>query len=410
MKKIVYQAVIVIMVITLNACAKATPEYIEGMINPGDEIDGMVFTTTDEVDWNNSLSFLCLNEDIDETATQAPIPCFATPGSNIFLGSCNGILFDTEKEAKKRWDDFKLEITFDNQEINLPTFGFIETEAYGYEEKYLRMWNLKIENIKPGLHTIVCVSESNSEDSRTFTYNFTVSDKSETFPILSEEVFPYIQLYTSEKANLNYVIYIPGEYGVNPKREWPLILYLHGGDRVNSSVRILKNEYLLSTLEHQDYFPFIVVAPQGKGAYEFWATDEMIDSIMALLEEIQSVLSVDANQIYLTGPSAGGNGTWEIGLRHPDRFAALAPVMGYYGWPFAVPENICDLADVPIWAYHGETDDKIPLEAEQNLIDALEACGGDVQMTVFPDVGHDLSAESVYTSELYKWFLEQKKK
>jgi len=117
----------------------------------------------------------------------------------------------------------------------------------------------------------------------------------------------------------------------------------------------------------------------------------MVESIMTLLDEIQGVLTVDPNRIYLTGVSAGGNGTWSIGLRHPERFAALAPVMGYYGWPFTVPEKT------------------IPLDAEQNLVDELKACGGDVQFTVFPGVGHDVNQEKVYSSELYEWLLEHKK-
>ncbi len=176
---------------------------------------------------------------------------------------------------------------------------------------------------------------------------------------------------------------------------------------MNNSVKLLPNVYPLSTLADQKDFPFIVVAPQGTGEYEFWAKDEMVNSIMTLLDEVQGVLSVDSNRICLTGESAGGNGTWSIGVRHPERFAALAPMMGYYGWPPTVPENICDLANVPVWAFHGAEDEIIPLEAEQDLVDALKACGGDVQFTVFPDVGHDLSSEQVYNSELYEWLLEQ---
>ena len=407
MKKIFYLALIVLFVFVLGTCAKSEPERIEGMINRGDEIDGMVFTTTDEIDWNISLSTYCDFKSAERTDISTTAPCYTSSGSSIFFGNCSGILFNTEEEAQKKWGDFKLEVTFNSQEVYLPSFGFmdIETEGY-YDEKYLRMWNLKIDNIKPGSHSIVCVWESEGKSGIT-THNFSVPDGRESFPVLSKEVVPRVQLYSSEKADLNYVMYIPGEYGVNPERDWPLLLYLHGGDRVNSTVRILKNDYLLSKLQNQDYFPFIVVAPQGTGEYEFWATDEMVDSIMTLLDEIQGVLTVDPNRIYLTGVSAGGNGTWSIGLRHPERFAALAPVMGYYGWPFSIPENICDLANVPVWAFHGETDETIPLEAEQGLVDALEDCGGDVQFTIFPGVGHDLNQEKVYSSELYEWLLEQ---
>jgi len=416
MNKLVQSMFIVILIIVISSCGETPPENetpperIEGMINRGDEIDGMVFTTTDEIDWNSSLSPYCDSESAKKTDKSTTVPCFTSSGSSIFFGNCNGVLFDTEKEVEKSWEDFKLEVTFDGQEINLASFGFIDVDIEGiYEKKYVRMWNLKVGNIQPGDHLIVCKLEEGDE-SDTRTYNFTVSDGRESFPVLSEEIAPRVQLYSSEKADLNYAMYIPGEYGVNPEREWPLILYLHGGDRVNSTVRILKNDYLLSKLANQDYFSFIVVAPQGTGEYEFWATDEMVDSILTLLDEIQGVLTVDPNRIYLTGVSAGGNGTWSIGLRHPERFAALAPVMGYYGWPFTVPENICDLEDVPVWAFHGEKDETIPLDAEQSLVNALKACGGDVQFTVFPGIGHDVNQEKVYSSELYEWLLEQKRK
>ena len=83
--------------------------------------------------------------------------------------------------------------------------------------------------------------------------------------------------------------------------------------------------------------------------------------------------------------------------------------MGYYGWPPTVPENICDLADVPVRAFHGAKDELIPLDAEQSLVDALKACGGDVQFTVFPDIGHDVHTQQIYTSELYDWLLAQTK-
>ena len=114
-----------------------------------------------------------------------------------------------------------------------------------------------------------------------------------------------INPYTSEKANLNYLLYIPEGYGLNPEQKWPLLIYLHGMSRVNTSVQVLRNDYPLNTLSDRDDFPFILVAPQGTGEYEFWATDKMANSIMTLLDEIQGILSVDPDRIYLTGGSAG---------------------------------------------------------------------------------------------------------
>jgi predicted esterase len=383
-------------------------ELVAGMINPGDEIDGMLFTTTDDIDWDISLAFLCDFSSWDDSSNRAA-PCFTLPGSSVFFGNYSGVGYDTPEEAVEEWRKVGSEVTFDGQPLNLPAFGHIEFELDDMEWKYAQVWNLMVENITPGTHTIQTVWED-AEASENNTYVFTVSDKPETFPAVSAEAPHRLNPYTSEKAHLNYLLYLPGEYGVDPGRTWPLLIYLHGMDRVNTSVDVLRNDYPLNTLADQDDFPFVVLAPQGTGEHEFWATDEMVTSIMTLLDEVQSVLAVDANRIYLTGVSAGGNGTWSIGVRHPERFAAMVSVMGYYGWPPTVPGSICDLADIPVWAFHGAKDELIPLEAEQSLVDALRACGGDVQFTVFPDVGHEVDAQQIYTSELYTWLLSQTRK
>jgi hypothetical protein len=117
-----------------------------------------------------------------------------------------------------------------------------------------------VENIMPGTHTIECKWQDDGESDAT-TYDFTVSDQPETFPTVSGKVTPRIQFYTSEKANLDYLLYVLGEYKENPERQWPVLLYLHGMDRVNKSVQVLRNDYPLNRLESQDYSPFVVVAP-----------------------------------------------------------------------------------------------------------------------------------------------------
>ena len=103
----------------------------------------------------------------------------------------------------------------------------------------------------------------------------------------------------------------------------------------------------------------------------------------------------------------GGNGVWTIGLRYPDYFAALAPVAGYFGWPPEVPENICDLKDVPVWAFHGGRDDIIPVEAGQELVDSLNACGGNAQFSVSQDMKIDVRVKIYAEPELFKWLLFQ---
>ena len=65
------------------------------------------------------------------------------------------------------------------------------------------------------------------------------------------------------------------EIDTNPEKEWPLILYLHGPDKVNSSAKVLKNDPPLNVLLNQEFFPFVVVVPKTSGEYERWAINEM---------------------------------------------------------------------------------------------------------------------------------------
>jgi len=49
----------------------------------------------------------------------------------------------------------------------------------------------------------------------------------------------------------------------------------------------------------------------------------------------------------------------------------------------------------------------VPAKVEQDLVDALKACGGDAQFTLKPDVVMPL--EEYANPELYEWFLSHSK-
>ena len=221
--------------------------------------------------------------------------------------------------------------------------------------------------------------------------------------------------FTSEKAQRNYLLFLPTAYGKDPQQKWPLILFLHGSGTRGSNVDNLKFEALPQILEFTPDFPAIVLSPQltDENNEEFWTGERVVESVFTLLDEVQSTYSVDPTRVYLTGVSIGGNGTWAYGLRYPDRFAALVPAMGFFGDTsgFFVPDNICDLKNVPIWAFHGGQDPIVPLEAEEGIINALKACGGNIQFTIYPDGDHDISGR-VYNNntDLYTWLLAQSMK
>ena len=88
----------------------------------------------------------------------------------------------------------------------------------------------------------------------------------------------------------------------------------------------------------------------------------------------------------------GGYGTWRLVAAYPERFAAAVPICGG-----GEPEKMAEpLSRVPIWAFHGAKDPIVPLVKEsQQMVDAVRETGGDVKLTVYPDVRAQLLGRHV---------------
>jgi predicted esterase len=73
----------------------------------------------------------------------------------------------------------------------------------------------------------------------------------------------------------------------------------------------------------------LLLCPTEPGPNEgFAATDAEREAVLAAVRWVRRRFDVDENAVFLTGFSRGGHLTWDLGLRHPDRWAALAPMCG----------------------------------------------------------------------------------
>ena len=61
-------------------------------------------------------------------------------------------------------------------------------------------------------------------------------------------------------------------------------------------------------------------------------------------------------------------------------------------------------------AFHGAKDDVVPINADQSMIDAINACGGDAQLKVYPEVGHDSWNPAYAEPDFYSWLLQQRRR
>ena len=72
------------------------------------------------------------------------------------------------------------------------------------------------------------------------------------------------------------------------------------------------------------------------------------------------------------------------------------------------PAVVCNARAVPVRAYHGGADDVVPLADQQACVDALRACGGTVDFTVYPGVGHDAWNPAYEDPALVPWLMQQR--
>jgi len=208
---------------------------------------------------------------------------------------------------------------------------------------------------------------------------------------------------TVQKAvRLPYLLFLPRDYGQDPHRRWPLILFLHGAGERGDDLDLVRQHGIARVAEKRPELPFVAVSPQCP-ADSTWMTE--MDAVLALLDDVVARCAVDIDHVYLTGLSMGGYGTWYLATLHPDRFAAIAPICGGGDWFFGFPERVCLIRHLPVWAFHGAKDPVVPLEESARLVQALEECGGDVRFTVYPEAGHDSWTQTYDNPELYEWFL-----
>ncbi|GMU84706.1 MAG: phospholipase [Planctomycetota bacterium] len=209
-----------------------------------------------------------------------------------------------------------------------------------------------------------------------------------------------------------YTIYVPPEY--KPDRAWPCILFLHGsGERGRDG--LLQTEVGMGTAirRHRDWFPAIVVMPQCRP--DKWWTEDMADMALKCLEDTSRSYRLDADRLYLTGLSLGGYGTWLIGGRLADRFAAIVPVCGFFGRPDqptdaeALRKLAESLKSMPIWCFHGGKDRAVNVTRSQEIVAAIRAAAGSVQYTEYPDGEHNVWDRAYGDRKLWQWLFAQKR-
>jgi poly(3-hydroxybutyrate) depolymerase len=243
---------------------------------------------------------------------------------------------------------------------------------------------------------------------------------------------PMVKAYRSEwDGTLQpYAIFVPREYDARHPSALVVALHGAGSDHRHNLRRVFgldnrpgetdeeasRNELPLPEV------PAIVVAPYGRG--ELMGYDGLgEEDVLRVLADVRRAYNVDPDRVALTGLSMGGGGTWSIGLRHPDLFAALAPVCGVTDVrprikadergdydeaalealsPPAFAENAAGLR---VFIFHGDADPVVPVTDSRRMADRFKALGWlgkSVTYTEYPGVDHHAWQKAYAGAELLR--------
>ena len=71
--------------------------------------------------------------------------------------------------------------------------------------------------------------------------------------------------------------------------------------------------------------------------------------------------------------------------------------------------NAARLKNIPVWAFHGKDDQTVPPIQSIQMVDAVNAAGGNAKLTLLDNTAHNCWSYAYGLRDLFDWMLIQKK-
>ncbi|MBN1475651.1 prolyl oligopeptidase family serine peptidase [Candidatus Sumerlaeota bacterium] len=193
-----------------------------------------------------------------------------------------------------------------------------------------------------------------------------------------------------------YGLYIPESH--DPDGEpLPLVILLHG---LGATWETYWN--YLPVEEWAEEESFVVATPHGRGDWYYVGPGET--DVLEVIEEVQRLCHVDPDRIYLIGHSMGGWGVWQLGVSHPDLFAAIIPTASW-----APLDLLPNLRHTPLVFLHGRDDTVVQVEYAREIDAELSRLGIEHSYLEAPAWGHHSALVAHMLPVFGRWLQQQRR-
>ena len=177
--------------------------------------------------------------------------------------------------------------------------------------------------------------------------------------------------------DMEYALFVPSGY--DKEKKAPLVIALHGLG--GNPQQFMRTRGLTEQAEKRGY---VVAAPMGYNERGWYGarglkgakTDpenlgELSEKdVMNVLGIVKKEYSIDPNRVYLMGHSMGGGGTWHLGLKFADEWAALAPIApAIFG---RSPTELEKIKSTPVILVQGDKDPLVPVAGARRWADQMK--------------------------------------
>jgi predicted peptidase len=221
------------------------------------------------------------------------------------------------------------------------------------------------------------------------------------------------EIENTQTQAIHYRLFVPRN--LKPNERCPMIVWLHGmgegGEENHHNLKYLP--WVLKDLKDIEQYRFFVLIPQCPNENISWTTplgvhresQQTVDMLTITYELLQKTMQdhlIDPDRISLLGICSGGNGGWEMSMRHSEVFSAiglLAPGSGD-------SSQLTNLINIPIWCFHNQGDHP---EGTQQMVTDIEKLGGNVHLSLLHSGSHDCWTTAFFRYKITDWLLAQKR-